>query len=369
MIKSALASLLVSVFAVSQAANVGIFDDTRLYSSIYNLETGAAMTELRSIYQARGAVFHQTDSLTAEFLSGVSALHIASISAQNLSASEKANLVSWVQSGGTLLIFGECGCYGTQAAYNSFLNEFGVTLSGTTSYGPGTVVASHPITQGLASVYIGKNGTLAGPSSAKSLINDQYNYVAALVMEYTQQTGSGRVFVMGDGDMFTDVYMQAYPNNKVLAENFASWALNAMPVLSGTISLPGYLGEVAGLPLSVQLFDGVNLVGSYSTTLGPGGAYSVTVSEPGTCDVVVKPYRWLSRRQTNVLIAGNTVLDWTMAYNGDVNGDNIVDLMDLNGVLLQFAQTGPLTGDLDGDSQVGLNDLNIVLINFTKTGE
>jgi len=296
-------------------------------------------------------------------------LHIASISAQNLSASEKANLVSWVRNGGTLLVFGECGCYGTQGAYNSLLNEFGVTLSGTTSYGPGTVIASHPITQGLASVYIGKNGTLSAPSSAKPLMKDHLNFTAALVMEYTQQTGTGRVFAVGDGDMFTDVYLQAYPNNRVLAENFVSWALTAMPVLSGTISLPGYLGDLAGMPVSVQLFDGVNLVGSYNTTLGVGGAYSVTVSQPGTCDVVVKPYRWLSRKQTNVLIAGNTVLDWTMAYNGDVNGDNVVDLMDLNGVLLQFAQAGPLAGDLNGDSQVGLSDLNIVLINFTKTGE
>ena len=369
MIKSASVGLLVAAFAASQAANVGIFDDSRLYSSIYNLQTGAAMSELRSLYQARGAVFHQTDSLTSEFLSGISALHIASISAQNLSASEKANLVSWVQSGGTLLVFGECGCYGTQAAYNSFLNEFGVNLSGTTSYGPGTVVASHPITQGLSSVYIGKNGTLNGPTSAKALVKDHMNFTAALVMEFTQQTGAGRVLAMGDGDMFTDVYMQAYPNNRVLAENFVSWALNAMPVLSGTISLPGYLGEVAGLPVSVQLFDGVNLLGSYDTTLGAGGAYSVTVSQSGTCDVVIKPYRWLSRKQNDVLIAGSTLLDWTMAYNGDVNGDNVVDLMDLNGVLLQFARTGPQEGDVDGDGQVGLGDLNIVLLNFTKTGE
>lgn len=369
MIKSATFGLLVTAFAVSQAANVGIFDDTRLYSSIYNLQTGAAMSELRSIYQNRGAVFQQTSSLTSEFLSGVSVLHIASISAQNLSASEKANLVSWVQSGGTLLVFGECGCYGTQAAFNSFLNGFGVYLSGTTSYGEGTVVASHPITQGLASVYIGKNGGLTGPTSAKVLVKDHLAFNAALVMEFTQETGAGRVFAMGDGDMFTDVYMQAYPNNKVLAENFVTWALTSMPVLSGAISLPGYLGEVAGLPLSVQLFDGVNLVGSYNTTLGAGGAYSVTVSQVGTCDVVVRPYRWLSRKQTNVLIAGNTVLDWAMAYNGDVNGDNVIDLMDLNGVLLQFAQSGPVEGDIDGDGQVGLGDLNIVLINFTKTGE
>lgn len=48
---------------------------------------------------------------------------------------------------------------------------------------------------------------------------------------------------------------------------------------------------------------------------------------------------------------------------GDVTGDNIVDLADLNAVLGNFGQGGPV-GDANGDGAVDLGDLNLVLGNF-----
>lgn len=48
---------------------------------------------------------------------------------------------------------------------------------------------------------------------------------------------------------------------------------------------------------------------------------------------------------------------------GDVTGDNIVDLADLNAVLGNFGQGGP-AGDANGDGVVDLMDLNLVLGNF-----
>ena len=46
---------------------------------------------------------------------------------------------------------------------------------------------------------------------------------------------------------------------------------------------------------------------------------------------------------------------------GDVDGDGLVDLADLNAVLASFGQTGDLPGDANADGQVDLLDLNIVL--------
>ncbi len=52
---------------------------------------------------------------------------------------------------------------------------------------------------------------------------------------------------------------------------------------------------------------------------------------------------------------------------GDTNGDRIINFADLNVVLAQFGQTGPvgsLAGDVNGDGSVTFADLNIVLANF-----
>lgn len=48
---------------------------------------------------------------------------------------------------------------------------------------------------------------------------------------------------------------------------------------------------------------------------------------------------------------------------GDVNGDGLVDLGDLNLVLANFGASTP-DGDANGDGTVDLNDLNVVLANF-----
>ncbi len=51
---------------------------------------------------------------------------------------------------------------------------------------------------------------------------------------------------------------------------------------------------------------------------------------------------------------------------GDVNGDGIVDLDDLNAVLTAFGTKSP-DGDADGNGVVDLDDLNMVLTNFGNT--
>jgi hypothetical protein len=49
----------------------------------------------------------------------------------------------------------------------------------------------------------------------------------------------------------------------------------------------------------------------------------------------------------------------------DLNGDGVVNFVDLNAVLTSFGQTGPnLPGDTDGDGDVDFTDLNNALTNF-----
>ncbi|GMV37424.1 MAG: hypothetical protein AMXMBFR61_19320 [Fimbriimonadales bacterium] len=104
-----LVGVLMAAVACSAAVDVGIFDDTRVWSPVYNVETGAAMTELRAIWEARGAVWHQTDVLSESFLSQVSVFYTSQILQQNLTAAEQTAIVNWVKAGGTLVVTADCG--------------------------------------------------------------------------------------------------------------------------------------------------------------------------------------------------------------------------------------------------------------------
>ncbi|MBI5863516.1 MAG: CHRD domain-containing protein [Planctomycetes bacterium] len=61
------------------------------------------------------------------------------------------------------------------------------------------------------------------------------------------------------------------------------------------------------------------------------------------------------------------LIDTPMVCPGDLNGDGLVDLVDLTRLLSNFGRTGaatPSDGDLDGDTDVDLADLTNLLSNF-----
>jgi hypothetical protein len=64
----------------------------------------------------------------------------------------------------------------------------------------------------------------------------------------------------------------------------------------------------------------------------------------------------------------STGVDVTLAP-GDGTGDNRVDVLDLNAVLIGFGQAGELVGDVNGDLFVDLEDLNAVLTYFGTQGD
>ncbi len=77
---------------------------------------------------------------------------------------------------------------------------------------------------------------------------------------------------------------------------------------------------------------------------------------------VASPYPW---DVSNLYATGEV----TLLLPGDTNGDEIVDLNDLNNVRNNFGGTGtPILGDTNGDHLVNLEDLNAVRNNFGATG-
>ena len=49
---------------------------------------------------------------------------------------------------------------------------------------------------------------------------------------------------------------------------------------------------------------------------------------------------------------------------GDINGDNVVDVNDLLGVLTRFSESGDLNEDINDDGVVDVNDILILLSNY-----
>jgi hypothetical protein len=61
------------------------------------------------------------------------------------------------------------------------------------------------------------------------------------------------------------------------------------------------------------------------------------------------------------------ILGFKFTLDGDVNGDDKVDLVDLAIILMNYGLTGEdLEGDLDADGDVDLNDLAVVLANYGR---
>jgi len=138
--------------------------------------------------------------------------------------------------------------------------------------------------------------------------------------------------------------------------------------ITGQVQLGSWVGDTSKLTLELTLKNGGQVVETVTAPLNAFGAYTVTVRNVGTFDVVARVGRWLSEKKTGVLIGGATQINWVLPRNGDVSLDNAIGLDDLNIVLINFAKTNAPHADVDGSGQVTLADLNTVLTFFAQTG-
>ena len=140
--------------------------------------------------------------------------------------------------------------------------------------------------------------------------------------------------------------------------------------VSGRLDLEFHLDPTV-VPASVQVFapGGAEPITTVALSLGSSGEFAAPLGvSAGVYDLRFVAKNFLAKRISGVSLARGQNAVGTMALrNGDGNGNNHVDLADLNIVLINFTKTG--AGDYDGDERVSLADLNIVLINFAKQGD
>jgi len=121
------------------------------------------------------------------------------------------------------------------------------------------------------------------------------------------------------------------------------------------------------------LYRGNVFSGGVSATGGQPDAINSTeqvhVNNPqvGQWTVKVRGAAINAEKQGFAVVVTGAVSDSPSAgvCEGDVNGDNVVDFVDLSAVLTGFGQVGPdLPGDLTGSGSIGFADLSLVLSNF-----
>jgi hypothetical protein len=147
---------------------------------------------------------------------------------------------------------------------------------------------------------------------------------------------------------------------------------------AGTILRQGVSSGGSHACTRVTLSDAVSSQQTYTDTLGAFsfadvafGSYTLQASYPG----------FLAAQRTGIAISGSaafTFSSYTMR-GGDVNADNLINILDIGSIVSKFGQTGmsvlaaDCTGaddpaDINNDTLVNISDLAIVAGNWGLTG-
>jgi len=147
----------------------------------------------------------------------------------------------------------------------------------------------------------------------------------------------------------------------------------AQVTITGNVELQDFAGDVTQMPVTVELRQGGNVVGTRTLSLGADGNYAFTAS-PETYDLAFKARHWLRKVVPNVSASGSSVTVNVSLTNGDIDGDNEVTLFDFGALVSAF---GSMPGDsnwnpeadLDGDKEVTLFDFGVLVSNFGAIGD
>lgn len=139
--------------------------------------------------------------------------------------------------------------------------------------------------------------------------------------------------------------------------------------LRGTASFEGLPNMTIGQrELTFTITDSTGVASEQSVPVGGDGAFRMDVDlPPGPFRISAKPGTWL-RRSLDLVNSGNNLSGLQVTFvNGDIIGDNVVDIADLVSVLVDF-ELEESPADLDWSGLVDIHDLVIVLLNFGLPG-
>jgi hypothetical protein len=162
------------------------------------------------------------------------------------------------------------------------------------------------------------------------------------------------------------------PFEGTIQRGFADWYRLTVvaKAVYGHVSVDSFKGDLSQVEITFELREPgtQHVLQTEYLMLGSDGSYRFETSETGLVDVAAKGAVWLRSVQTVDLDGPPDPVDFSLV-GGDANGDNEVNLVDVNLVLLNFGKTGSgLIGDVNGNAQVEIADLNLVLFRFSTVG-
>ena len=124
------------------------------------------------------------------------------------------------------------------------------------------------------------------------------------------------------------------------------------PSVSGNVVLQDWLAPIAEMPVNVQLRPHGGTTITTSVNLDSAGNYTITGVAPGVYDFAFKASHWLQRVVTNVTVSENVSGIDASLINGDCNGDNVINYLDLSMLAIEWGNYWPMA-DLNGDGYRG----------------
>lgn len=157
----------------------------------------------------------------------------------------------------------------------------------------------------------------------------------------------------------------------VAATNLPSGALQP----SGSVVLEDFAGNIAGVPLALELCDPSNgsVLERHDFTATTAGTFSFQTGLTGSVIARLKAPNWLSQSRLVALQNGSASgLDFRLR-NGDVDGDNSVSIADFIRLRSSLgASYGSVWwddgADLNGDRSVSVADFLVLRRNFGQSG-
>lgn len=162
-----------------------------------------------------------------------------------------------------------------------------------------------------------------------------------------------------------------------------NFKITPLVAVTGTVILQNHsMDSIQNERVIVEIKQNGNVLDRQVRTPDENGAFRIYTDLQGTFDISIKGSHWLQATVPGVVINGSGgSIGTVQQINGDVDGDNEVNLVDYGLVSAAFGTTGgepPITppdggwnyqADLDRDNEVNLVDVGIVAANFGQAGD
>jgi hypothetical protein len=159
------------------------------------------------------------------------------------------------------------------------------------------------------------------------------------------------------------------PNSTVRSGYIVEYPVPPPVTISGSVTLQDLSVSMAGHPVVVEIKQAGRVVASYSTTLNGAGQWTVTTPWKGSFQAFVKVTHWLKKAVGTVVLNTTNVTGlFGSLINGDVDGDNGIDIGDYSVLSANFGSAGP-TADLNEDGDVDIGDYSILSAHFGVNGD